>query len=98
MANSLTVNKGSDLTFSLVWPDENGDPINLTGYTADFFELHPALIDNLTVDISDAAGGELTISMNWVNGMPYGNVMFFRVRITLLDFSQTLPLIYINVA
>ena len=98
MASSLTINKGSDLTFSFVWPDEDGEPIDLTGYTADFFELHPALLDNLTVGITDPENGELTISMDWVNGMPYGNSMFFRVRITLLDFSDTLPLIYINVA
>lgn len=92
----LTLNRGSDLDFTVIWPDGPGDaapPLNLTGFTVDAFDPHPALVGQLTLTITDAAAGQITGRIEWADDMPPGAIMAFSIRIAQgADATATPPI------
>lgn len=94
--DELTLNRGSDLDFKVIWPDGEGRA-NLAGYSVDGYDVHKRLAENLVLSITDAAQGEITGRINWRDDMPVGREMHFRVRITIGEHTQTTPLIWVNV-
>ncbi len=78
----FTINRGSDLRARMTFADAAGAPVDLTGYTVAIYEPHPAIADHLSAQITDAAAGEVTLTMQWADAMPTGRIMHFRVRVT----------------
>lgn len=78
----FTINRGSDLRATMTFADAAGAPVDLTGYTVAIYEPHPAIADHLTAQITDAAAGKVTLTMQWADAMPTGRIMHFRVRVT----------------
>jgi len=80
--NSLILNRGSTVDFSLVWPDGAGGTANLTGFTVDAFEPHANLAAHLTLTLVDAATGLISGRIVWDDAMPDGSFMTFRIRVS----------------
>lgn len=99
MSATIELNRGSDLHFDGFWPDGPGslDGLDLTGYTIDAIEAHPALDGHITLTISDAPGGRFTGNINWQDDMPTGPVMTFIIRLQLGATAITTPKITVNV-
>jgi hypothetical protein len=93
MTATMTLNRGSDLPFAVLWPSAPGSNVgaNLTGYTVDAAFVHPALQGNLALSFSNAAAGQIAGLISWADDMPPGAVMSFRLRITLGEISTTSP-------
>lgn len=82
MNDTFTVNAGSDLTFSFQWPDGLGGFADLTGWTVDAVDTHPALEPQLSVALVDAPTGVIAIRIDWADTLPLGRVASFRLRIS----------------
>lgn len=85
LMNALPINKGSDVIFNAQWyADETEDApvLDLTGYTAEIYDPHPALVGHIAVSIPSPANGQTPISITWQEDMPTGAVMSFRIRIS----------------
>jgi hypothetical protein len=89
MSDTFTPNLGSDLTFAFNWSDGAGGNADLTGFTADATDLSPGFeAADITVSLTDAAEGEITVSVPWAaDRMSEGT--YFRVRITSADGERT---------
>lgn len=62
----IEIRRGTDASFTVICEDENGAPMDVTGYTF-ISQIRPAedsttLTLEPTIEITDAAAGELTIS------------------------------------
>lgn len=81
MTELAEVTRYSDISWPLVWEDEAGTPINLTGWSASiaFATEHAAFAP--AVSITDAATGSLTLSVPWNDAMPE-TVLAVRIRLT----------------
>lgn len=82
MTDTFIFNAGSDLAVQFAWPDGNGGAADLTGYTIEAIDVHPALTDALAVAIDDAAAGLISIAITWSDQIPRGRVAHFRLRLT----------------
>lgn len=91
----LEIERGSDLNFTATWG--GASPIDLTGMTVSATDAHPALAGNLSLQITDAAAGLITGRIEWVDTMPLGAVMFFRIMLTDGGDTQTTPQIQVLV-
>lgn len=82
MSSILTINTGTDLTATMVWPDGDGGNADLEGFTASAF-MPDGLgrTDWVDVSITNAAAGEITITINWADDLPRGRQLSFYPRI-----------------
>lgn len=78
----FVLNRGSTIDFKLNWPNGDLGFADLTGFTVDAFEPHVALAAHLTLTITDAPTGEITGRIVWNVGMPDGDDMDFRIRVS----------------
>lgn len=78
--SKITINRGSDLTFTGRWRDEAGAPIDFTDWTIEIFEGPAKLFDDLTVAWTDAAQGAYRVDLQWSNKVYSG--MGFRLRVS----------------
>lgn len=82
--NTIPINKGSDLTFALNWPNAAGGNADLTGAAIEAFDCHPATLEEaITLSIVDPAEGRIEGRLEWSDTMPFGRAMFFRIRVTV---------------
>lgn len=82
MSNILTINAGTDFTATMSWPDGAGGNADLTGFTASAFMPDGlARTDWVDVSITDAATGEITITIDWADDLPEGKLLSFYPRI-----------------
>ena len=99
MSDSLIINAGSDLDLTFTWPSGvAGQGANLTGYTVDLFEASAHLVGLLSVALTNAAQGEITITLTWADTIPLGRSSYFRFRLIAPDGTRTTPnLLFIEV-
>lgn len=99
MTNTVTINRGSDLSFYMIWPDGNGGAMDLTGWSVDVYEPSDDIAAFLTVDITDKTAGRIDGVMQWDEGMPKPKLMpmSFRLRIRKGEQDKTSPIIKIGV-
>lgn len=81
MSNVLKMQRGSHVTFVLIWPGLIG-PFDLTDWDAGPFEAHPALLPNLTITKGDPLLGEIRGRIEWDDSYINGGAMTFRIQIT----------------
>lgn len=97
MASTITLNRGSDLEFSVSWPDPAGDPMDLTGWTVEAYDVAPALADHLTLTITDATGpAQITGRIAWAETLPRWS--FFRIRIRQGQTELSTPRVEVQIA
>lgn len=94
--NDIPINRGSDLTFTGTWRNENGQPVNLAGWTIAAFDAHP-LAAGMTVAWVDAALGQYSATLPWSDAMPTGRIINFRLRVSLGQDDRSSPKIWVVV-
>ena len=84
MANStFEVNAGTDLSFSIPWPDGAGGNADLSGYTLSVIDLHPSLTGLVTVTSADLSTGIVVVRVEWADATPVKTLLHFLVQVTL---------------
>ena len=84
MANStFEVNTGSDLSFSVPWPDGAGGNADLTGYSLEIIDLHPSLTGLMTATSADLSTGVDVVRVEWADATPVKTLLHFRVQVSL---------------
>lgn len=62
---------GCSLSFVVTWTDSAGDPLNLTGWSASIFGATQEFTGGrVTAAITDAAAGELTVTIEAIDSLP----------------------------
>lgn len=89
--SEYVINKGSDLEMRMIWTDDAG-PVNLTGYAVAIYDAHPKIAPHVTAEITDAAGGVVSVRMDWDESMPVGGIMHFRVKLRSGTNDVTTPM------
>jgi hypothetical protein len=98
MSDSLVINAGSDMNLTFTWPSEvAGQGANLTSYTVDLVDVSAHLVGLLSVALTNAAQGEITITLTWADTIPLGRSSYFRIRLIAPDGTRTtLNLLFIE--
>jgi hypothetical protein len=94
--SEITINRGSDLTFTGVWRDQAGAPLNLTGWQIAVFEPHPS-VAAMTVEWVNAAVGSYIARLQWNDAIPSGRVANFRLRVSQGADDRSSPQIWVGV-
>ena len=82
MNDAIPLTVGGSQSATITWPDGAGGAANLTGYDVAAFDVHPDLAGHITVTMLNAATGQIAVKMLWAEGMPVGQLMHFRIRLT----------------
>lgn len=91
--SNLTVDQGSDVTFTIDVTDTNGDVLNLTGYSA-AGQIRKSFSSSTAVDftatITNATSGEVTLQLSntQTNAMKAGRYLY-DVEITSAGGAKT---------
>ena len=83
MQGRFRLNEGSDFRAVFNWPDGSGGNLDLTGYTVSAYK--PTGLpgtDWITVAVTSASVGEITIDVPWTDAITAGTTLEFRVRVT----------------
>lgn len=95
MPNIINTNLGSDLIFAGVWKDENGNPMNMTGYTIALFNAHP-LLSGATITWTNAAVGAFSFVCQHRSDWFVGRNISFRIRVSLAGLDVSSPEIWVK--
>lgn len=93
--SQILINRGSDLTFTGTWRDENGAAMNLTGWAIADYDTVLVIQGKLTVSWINAALGTYTVTMQWDDRI--GSSVQFRLKISSGTTDITSPLIKVDV-
>lgn len=85
--NKLIATIGSDLDFSCVWKDDQGTPMDLTGYSLEVYKPSYNLIGCITLNYINQAKGSISGRIEWDE--KFKSEMSFRIRITQGQNSMT---------
>jgi hypothetical protein len=96
LTRALVLNRGTDIKVDLIFKDDAGDPIDMTGHTIAVFEADAWGTANGSVDWTDQAAGEAQLSAAWGGDTPAET--WFRVRTTQTSsgFDDALPKITVR--
>lgn len=87
--STFTVNRGSDLTFELNWPDGPSANADLTGHTVSVFEPDKRLDGLISATLTDAPNGAIRVRIEWADNLPSKTPMRFRIAIANGQEIQT---------
>jgi hypothetical protein len=87
-------NRGSDVLFTFVWPNTEGGPLDLTGFTIDVFEADAVIAPFLQVTSPDPGNGVIQVRLDWSNTYVKNNYQF-RVSLNENQDDATTNLIRI---
>jgi hypothetical protein len=94
MSNAkFRVNRGSDLTFVVEWPNGEGGAADLTGWTVGIFEPVACLEGLVTATMDDPSTGVIRTRIEWRDGQPSGEYLSFRLSIQKDAEDQTTNLL-----
>ncbi len=96
LTNVLVLNRGSDILCDLIFKDDAGAALDMTGHTIELFEAEAWVDENGSVAWTDIAAGEASVSVPWANDAPAET--WFRVRTTRTStgFDDALPKIVVR--
>lgn len=78
----LQIDRGDRLTFTFIWPDANGAPANLTGWTLDAFDATAELVGLVTPTFISAALGQIRVNVSANRTLTLGITHTFRIGAT----------------
>lgn len=88
--HEITINRGSDVTLTGTWRGQNGQPLNLEGWSIDAFEPHPSLAE-MVVEWVNAALGQYRVRIDWSSDIPHGKLANFRLIVSKDGDDRTSP-------
>ena len=92
---TITINKGSDATFTVSWTDSSGSIFDLTGYTVSLYDASSTVLSSqLSLAITNATSGQITGTLTWSDDLGTGSTLSFRILVTktLRKTSQKIKL------
>jgi len=94
---TIQLNRGSDLDCVFVWPDGDG-LLDLSAYTVSVIDVTAGIVGAVTAAITDAAAGEITVSIEGGSPLLPLGLHGFRVKITDAGGDDlSTPMIGVNV-
>lgn len=78
--DTILINLGAGFVIEFDWRDITGAVLNLTGYSAQLFDVHADLAGHLTATLITPAVGRTRLSLVWADTIPPGRVAYFRIR------------------
>lgn len=96
--DTFIYNAGSTFDEVFVWPDENGEPADLTGWTVTAIDKEGVI--GLVVSVVNASDGEIrmTIPASATLEMPRGRSSYFRIQATNNGTSTATSKMWIDLA
>ena len=95
---TIPVYRGSDADFEILAENADGSAMDLTDWALDFYTIHPTLVNNLTVAITDAVNGLGTGRLEWNECIPNGRIANFRLRLRKGTQDVTFQEVFFNVS
>lgn len=87
--STFAVNRGSDLTFDLNWPNGPSANADLTGHTVSVFEPDPRIEGLVSATLTDPANGAIRVRVEWADGLPSNTPLRFRLMTASGTENQT---------
>lgn len=78
--SAIAPNAGSDCDFRIGWGRPEA-PVDLTGWSVESYDVHPALAPFLTLNFEDRALGKIIGRIEWDESLKVGVPYHFRARI-----------------
>jgi hypothetical protein len=78
----IKANRGSDVTFSFIWPDIEGNPLDLTGWTLGLFEASSELDELVEVSSDAPEDGIVLVRIEWDDALLPKNNYALRIKAT----------------
>ena len=90
---TLQANRGSDISFRIVW----GQTGNLDGAVVTPYDFHPVLTDKVNLAVTDSANRIISGSIPWQEEFGLGKTLFFRVRVSFGEDDKTTQRFYLEI-
>jgi len=87
--STFAVNRGSDLTFEMNWPDGPSANADLTGHNVSIFEPDPRIEGLVSATLTDPANGAIRVRVEWADGLPSNTPLRFRLMTASGAENQT---------
>jgi hypothetical protein len=89
----LPANRGTDVSTTFEYTDENGDPVDMTGHTFEVYEASPSMDGHITITEDDLAGGMIGVRIEWSDDINDVSRNKFRIRAVLGDNGIGSPVV-----
>lgn len=91
----IDVTRYSDVSWPMIYRDESGDAIDLTGWSVAVAEATDSAAFVPAAAITDAVGGEITLAIPWDDDMPE-TILQVRLKLTMGALDDGLPRILVR--
>lgn len=98
MSDAIEITRGACLDIDIIWTDENGAPMDMSGYTWSVFDAQPPMVASF--DTTDAATGKIKMHVGDTSAFGLGRVNHFRLSgaPALGSCAETTERIWVGVA
>lgn len=90
---TIELERGSDILHELPFRDDDGNPINMTGWTIEVFEGDTWALANATVTWVDQANGDALLRADWTTSTPPETWLRLRTTRTADGYDDAFPII-----
>lgn len=88
---TLSLNRGSDLFVDLVFRDDTGAPVDMTGHTIQIVEAEPWALANASVAWVAQAAGSARLRADWTPAAPAETWVRLQTTRTADGFDDAAP-------
>ena len=92
---TVSLERGTDVLNPVEYRDDDGNPINMTGWTIAIFEADAWMMANATIVWTDQANGDALLRADWTTTTPAECWVRIRATQTSDGFDDALPIIKI---
>ena len=98
MSDAIEITRGACLNIDIIWTDENGAPMDMSGYVWSVFDTMPAMA--ATFDTTNASVGKILMHVGDTSAFGLGRVNHFRMygAPALGSCAETTERIWVGVA
>ena len=94
----LKLNRGTDVLHEIAFEDDNGGPVNMTGWTISIFDADPWMQANASVVWTDQAAGKASVRAIWTPTAPasvWARLAFTRTLDGHDDTTNILKIVWV---
>jgi hypothetical protein len=94
---TVSLNRGSNLAWTLVLTDAAGAAVDVTGWTVSVVAvIPPALASSTSCTVSDGPNGVFSLSIPWSSSWPSGEGSKVSIRLKPSGIPDAFPEIVVN--
>lgn len=90
---TIELNRGSDIFHEINCRDDDGNPINMTGWTVSVLEGDAWAMANATVEWTDQANGDAVLRADWTTLTPANTWLCIKFSHTSDGYDDAWPVI-----